>query len=338
MADYYGKWKEDSYVCDKCGWKGRGEEGAQGEMFSELFEIECPSCGRRLDVVLYPTIEESRANWEKVSDADKAMIEAREQFIKESESRCLESPGELPDVEGDNLIFVWDQQKGDTVISYGKEIIWREPAFYEGYSRFEEVAEILKKKYGAKLKDLTPAERSQNYLLGDSFGAVGTIQSVRNCLGLNEWQDLPITHSRHRTMVDWSQVVVEKPNINKTDFSDSHSAHDLSKLPRLHLTRQLPEIYSDDDLIFVWDEQEADPIPQIVIRYGNTIIWKEFSYYECYNRFEPIAMLLQQRYGKKVKDLIPTLRSEITLYGDYKSAKGIVGVVQGNLWMSRYVS
>ncbi len=137
-------------------------------------------------------------------------------------------------------------------------------------------------------------------------------------------------------MVDWSQVVVEKPNIKKITLIDSYSAHALSKLPRLHSTRQLPEIYSDDDLIFVWDEQEADPIPQIVIRYGNTIIWKEFSYYECYNRFEPIAMLLQQKYGKRVKDLIPTRRSEINLYGDCKTAESIVGLVQGNLWMSRY--
>jgi hypothetical protein len=86
-------------------------------------------------------------------------------------------------------------------------------------------------------------------------------------------------------------------------------------------------------LIFAWDEQEAKPIPQIVIRFGNLVIWKEFSYYGCSNRFEPIAMLLQQKYGRRVKDLIPTRRSENNLYGDQKYANTIS---KGNLWMSRY--
>ncbi len=177
MAEFYGTWKEDTYVCDKCGWKGTGEDCTQGEMFNDLYEIDCPSCGKRVDVVLYPTIEESRANWEKVSDADKAMIEAREQFIKEAESRCLESPEELPEVKGEVLIFVWDQHKyeknrDDTVITYGKQVIWTEPAFYEGYDRFIEVAKILKKKYGDRFIDLIPAQRSGNYLYGDRIMAL----------------------------------------------------------------------------------------------------------------------------------------------------------------------
>ncbi len=341
MADYYGAWKEDIFVCDKCGWKRTGEECAQGEMFKDLFEIDCPSCNKRLDVVLYPTIEESRANWDKVSEADKQMIEAREKFIAEAESRCLESADELPEIEGDELIFVWDQLRendrcGDTLITHGEQIIWREPSFYEGYDRFIEVAEILKEKYGSKLVDLVPAERSQNDLLGDCFSAWDLICRVRDCIGLSEWQNLPTKSSRYKTTIDWHKVIVEKPDIKKIGYSDSRSAHDLSKLSRLNTITQLQEIYSDDDLVFVWDEQEAEPIPQIVIRYGNSIVWKEFGYYQCCDRFEPIAMLLQQKYGKKVKDLTPTRRSEANLFGDWRYAESIISKVKGNLWMSRY--
>lgn len=49
-------------------------------------------------------------------------------------------------------------------------------------------------------------------------------------------------------------------------------------------------------------------------------------------------MLLQQKYGKQVKDLLPTRRSEFNLYGDWKDADAIVSRVQGNLWMSQYTS
>lgn len=188
MADYYGTWKEDVYVCDKCGWEGTGEQCKQGEMFKDLYEINCPSCNNKIDVVLYPTIEESRVNWDKVSEADKRMIEAREQFIKEVEAKSLNSTDELPDVEGDSLVFVWDFIWDDyqTIIRYGDKVIWREPAFYEGYERFAEVAEILKKKYGDRLKDLAPTQRSYNALLGDYLSANNIVQAIRDSLWITD--------------------------------------------------------------------------------------------------------------------------------------------------------
>ena len=191
MADFYGTWEEDIYVCDKCGWKGTGEKCIQGETFKDLFEINCPSCNERIDVVLYPTIEESRANWDKVSEEDKRMVEAREQFLKEAEVRCLESPEQLPEVEGEVLIFVWDlrryeKNRFETLITYGKQVIWREPAFYEGYGRFAKVARILKKRYGDRLKDLVPTQRSQDFLWGDYLSAPHKIDDFRNRLWLRE--------------------------------------------------------------------------------------------------------------------------------------------------------
>lgn len=215
MPGYYDGWETEPLTCPECEWKGAGAECVQGELFDELFEIDCPNCSRRLTVITYPTIEESRANWDKVSDADKRMIEGREQFIKETESRCLESPEQLPDIPGDNLVFLWDQQNDDTVISYGKEIIWREPAFYEGYTRFEEVVIILKRKYGMRLKDVIPVLRSQNYLLGDCLSAWNTVQSIRSCLELSDWQHLPTRILGRHLEIDWRKVVIEKPGIKK---------------------------------------------------------------------------------------------------------------------------
>jgi hypothetical protein len=78
MSKYYDNWRAEKHSCRVCGWQGLGSELRQGEMFEALFEINCPKCGERVDVIELPTIEESRANWHKVSPADRAVIEVIE--------------------------------------------------------------------------------------------------------------------------------------------------------------------------------------------------------------------------------------------------------------------
>ena len=38
--------------CDVCGWKGLNRDGDK-ELFSELFDVSCPNCGKMLLVVGY---------------------------------------------------------------------------------------------------------------------------------------------------------------------------------------------------------------------------------------------------------------------------------------------
>lgn len=335
MAEFYGTWKEDTYVCDKCGWKGTGEDCTQGEMFNDLYEIDCPSCGKRVDVVLYPTIEESRANWEKVSDADKAMIEAREQFIKEAESRCLASPEELPEVEGDELIFVWDQLReendvGDTLITHGKQIIWREPSFYEGYDRFKEVAEILKKKYGDRFIDLIPAERSGNYLYGDRISAPQIIEEHRESLMIRKSGRTALQISIDQSMMR----LVKRSAADKNMILAREQRLTQTEPQPLKSPKQLPEI-EEDEFILVWDEEASQNYRGIVIKYGNEIIWREFSHASRPDRFEEIAQILAQKYGGRLKDLAPTRRSEINLERD--RGDGLrVNQTRGKVWMNQY--
>lgn len=52
-------------------------------------------------------------------------------------------------------------------------------AVYEGYERFEEVAHILKERYGAALRDLVPTAASATYLYGDSLKASDRIARFR---------------------------------------------------------------------------------------------------------------------------------------------------------------
>ncbi len=89
MSSYYGSWREDVYTCAACSWKGTGEQCEQGEMFSDLFEICCPSCGKKVGFVMFPTTEESRQNWGKLSDEDKIGVEHIEEFRKEFAAKSV---------------------------------------------------------------------------------------------------------------------------------------------------------------------------------------------------------------------------------------------------------
>ncbi len=82
--------------------------------------------------------------------------------------------------------------------------------------------------------------------------------------------------------------------------------------PLLESASQLPDIAGDHELIFVWDQLEWDS----VIRYGEFIVWREWTGFEVYDRFEEILAILKQKYGKRLIDVAPTLRSLYCLYGD----------------------
>lgn len=191
---YYSGWETRTWTCSACGWCGPGSDTVQDEMFADFVERQCPSCpDQNLFLLMFPTIDESRANWNQVSDGDKAAVAAREVFLRDVEARMLRTADQLPGIEGDeDIVLVWDCEDwnsgGDTLIRYGERVIWRERAQYEGYRRFGEVAELLKQKYGDRLQDLVPARHSGLFLYGDRITSPNFVKAVREELGLTERQ------------------------------------------------------------------------------------------------------------------------------------------------------
>jgi hypothetical protein len=95
----------------------------------------------------------------------------------------LESPSQLPEIAGNHeLIFVWDQDEWDSLILYGRFVVWREWTGFEVFERFEEVLGILKQKYGKRLIDVVPTLRSLYCLYGDRFIGSGVVESARRAL------------------------------------------------------------------------------------------------------------------------------------------------------------
>jgi len=91
----------------------------------------------------------------------------------------LQSPDQLPDLKGRKLVFMWDQEGEDSIVSLGDLVVWRERTGWEVYLRFAEIAVILQRKYRARIKDLAPTQRSEHALLGGARGAAAQVQEIR---------------------------------------------------------------------------------------------------------------------------------------------------------------
>lgn len=104
----------------------------------------------------------------------------------EYERRKLREPSQLPPIDSPSFTLEWDwgdcpgaEWRGETHIKHGGAVIFAEPAVYEGYERFIEVAEILRARYGTALRDLVPTARSELYLYGDRMSSPGKVADAR---------------------------------------------------------------------------------------------------------------------------------------------------------------
>ena len=183
MRKYYDNWQDEEFDCPACKWHGPGSVLVLGDYTLDSAERLCPTCEECITVVLHPTIEESRANWDKVSEWDRKNIETAEAFHAEFARRKLREPSQLPDIAETSFVLHWDiadhGSHKETLIKHADNIIFAEPALYEGYERFIEVAEILRSRYGAALRDLISTKGSELYLYGDNSGSPATVAAAR---------------------------------------------------------------------------------------------------------------------------------------------------------------
>jgi hypothetical protein len=174
---YFDGYRGETFQCPCCSWTG-GFEQVEREQYRDLLDGSCPQCGKMLIVVSFPTAEEIRkaaAAGNEEAQQMLPMVKQREDLDAAFEHDGLMSADQLPDLAGNELEFEWDQEqdgeKNVTIIRCGEAVIWNEPAFYEGWPRFNQVKEILKARYGSRFKSLRPTERSELYLFGDDLGS-----------------------------------------------------------------------------------------------------------------------------------------------------------------------
>jgi hypothetical protein len=181
LANYYDYNRVMPLVCPVCGWSGSAG-AAETEWHRDLLDISCPKCGKMLLVVPYPTFEQVKvaaAAGNEAASAQLAVVERQEGRLRDFEKKKLASPNQLPQLDGDELEFIWesegDRPNGHLTIKVCDRVVGREPEFYECWPRFNEIKTILVARYGRRFKSMTPTEPSLLYLYGDDASAPSMI-------------------------------------------------------------------------------------------------------------------------------------------------------------------
>jgi predicted RNA-binding Zn-ribbon protein involved in translation (DUF1610 family) len=183
---YYSDWKNISADCPYCKWTGIGIETKQGELYSTFVERICPKCGENVFLLEFPTLEETEKNWYNVSEEDRKVHDIITDGRRERDRYALKSISQLPEIDSESFTLSWDTEHNEWsnnfyIIKHGEQLIWRQPALFEDYKTFYKVAEICKKKYGSRLKDIIQTKRSEYSMYGDQI-LWGTIERYRKDL------------------------------------------------------------------------------------------------------------------------------------------------------------
>jgi hypothetical protein len=170
--DFYDDWKQKEIECPNCFWRGCIGDGVI-DLHSGFLDSRCPRCSVMFAVVRYATADEIRKYGSESARAGLAIRERRDEIVRKE---GLHSPEQLPEIDEPEFTLEWDfetkSEREDevyTVIKHNGKSIFKELAFWGGYTRFVEAAEILRLKYGTRLKDLLPSAGSVIYLFGDDY-------------------------------------------------------------------------------------------------------------------------------------------------------------------------
>jgi hypothetical protein len=174
--EWYSNWKKEPFVCSHCGWQGLGNEAFP----DEAGMIECPRCDHGVGYVEFPNLRDTEraaalGNEDAIGDLPekRAQIKQLEERIRRFEHEKLKAASQLPELAGESLEFTLDVIKVDDedyqVIQLGDVEVWRELAFWDHLPRFNELKNLLREKYGAKFKILTPTSWALDWLTGDHF-------------------------------------------------------------------------------------------------------------------------------------------------------------------------
>lgn len=183
VENYFSDWKQRTWVCCGCSWSGTGE-GASTELFAELFELNCPQCGRRLATVALPTqdvIQSAATDGHPEAKAMLGLVARADEF--QAEFQCSrQALKRLEMIAGDNLEFslgtvdTHDSMSPSHVVLLCNGIeIYREPSGFEHWRAVIDIGGAVIDQYGDRVAWFDPAEAGVA-LLGDNLRASGLIQ------------------------------------------------------------------------------------------------------------------------------------------------------------------
>ena len=113
----------------------------------------------------------------------------REQLEAQWEQQLVD---QLPDLEGDTLVFEWKLNLFPTQTAHEKEwmllhngqVVYRQQAYWEDYRHYLRMLRALKGKYGQRVKDFIPSDDPGSFgnMYGDDLSGPGVVAQARKQL------------------------------------------------------------------------------------------------------------------------------------------------------------
>ena len=205
LRDVLDPWQDLLYRCPHCGLETPGKDLAPGDLHDTFFSRDCPACGNSVVCIERPLVNDLLANIDNLSPEIQGEVRSFAEQCAKWQKEKLHSVEQLPDIALDHIVLVWDADyKGDEttelnteiVIRCGEREIYRGPSSWEYYDYFIDACKVLRRKYGNRLYDVIPTERTFNAIWGDKLRAPDIVDAfrerIRKTSRIGTWASRPI--------------------------------------------------------------------------------------------------------------------------------------------------
>jgi hypothetical protein len=205
LRDVLDPWQDMLFRCAHCRQETPGKDLITGELHETFFTCECPACGNNVVLIELPHVTDMLANLDNLPLETRAEVIAFAKRCARWEKEKIHCIEQLPEIDLDHIVLIWDadyegheysELYARIVIRCGEREIYRGPSSWEYYDYFIDACKVLRQKYGNRLHDVIPTERTLNAMWGDKLRAPGIVKGMRECIRkasrIGNWTGLPI--------------------------------------------------------------------------------------------------------------------------------------------------
>lgn len=205
LRDVLDPWQDMLYRCANCGRETLGKDLISGDLHETFFTRECPACGNNVVLIEIPHVTEMVANLENLPLETREEVIAFAKQCTQWQREKIHSIEQLPEIDLDHIVLIWDadyegnessEKYARIVIRCGDREIYRGPSSWEYYDYFIDACKVLRQKYGDRLHDVIPTERTLTALWGDKLNAPYIVdvmrKYIRKASRIGNWTKLPI--------------------------------------------------------------------------------------------------------------------------------------------------
>jgi predicted DNA-binding transcriptional regulator YafY len=175
---WFEKWASLDLICSHCEWQGKAQtkllEVADDEEPGNS-EFRCPDCNKLLVRINYSASQQDiEKNWNQLDPWMKAVILSTPERMERFESDRLKSTDQMPKLQhsGPNFLTwgIMRHSEGElsTTVKHGSQLIWIQPALWNGAEEFMRVARLLENCFAKRINTIRISPDAWGYLGPDT--------------------------------------------------------------------------------------------------------------------------------------------------------------------------